>query len=134
MEPTRDSTSVMFDLIFEALRREDPRLNNLAMQVISASGKDAVHTLVIEALGSKRSKYRVRLLRIIAEIGEISDPNDQLTLLNLTRDRNLEVRNATSDAFYAVGPHGARERARLEALAQAACEDPDVDVQIDDQA
>ncbi len=125
MKPTRrNPANAMLELIFEVLKREDETLNRLAMEVITANGKDAVHTLVIAALGSKNVKHQVRLLDIIAEIGEVSDPGDQLNLYTLTRDKSPEVRDAAVAAFYAVGPHGKRERARLEELAQA-YNDPD---------
>ncbi len=52
---------------------------------------------------------RLRLLRIIAEIGHIPDPTDHMDLFALARDGDPRIREAVARVIYAVGPHSDRQ-------------------------
>jgi hypothetical protein len=100
-------------LIMESIKREDPLLNQLASEALVAIGRDVVHTLVLEFLTTKSTRYQVRLLSVIAEIGEVPDPADHLELFNMNRSKNVAVREAAARAIWAVGPHGPRRAAAI---------------------
>jgi len=94
----------------ESLKRDDPVLNQLAAEALAAIGPDVVHVLMCEILSSVNVQYRLRLLEVIAEIGEMPDPNDHLELFNLTHNPDVRVRTEAARAIYAVGPRGPRRR------------------------
>ena len=62
-----------------------PVLNQLAAEALTAIGPDVVHTLMAEVLVADSVQYRLRLLGIVEEIGEMHDPGDHLELFNLAR-------------------------------------------------
>jgi HEAT repeat protein len=96
--------------MMESLKRDDPVLNQLAAEALAAIGPDVVHVLMCEILSSVNVQYRLRLLEVIAEIGEMPDPNDHLELFNLTHNPDVRVRTEAARAIYAVGPRGPRRR------------------------
>jgi HEAT repeat protein len=106
----RDPSRAVRLLLFEALKRDDPVLNQLAAEALVAIGRDVVPTLMIEILASAKVGYRLRLLQVIEAIGEMPDPGDRVELFNLTRDRNARVRAAAAQVVCAVGPQGSRGR------------------------
>ncbi len=117
-ETPRSHARAMQDLMFEALKRKDRTLNQLATEALAGIGSLVVHTLVLEILASKEPGYRARLLHVIAEIGEITEPSDHLALFYLTRDKDSRIRRAAVSALYTVGPRNRRTLARLEQIAQ----------------
>jgi hypothetical protein len=104
----RDPSRAVRLLIFEAAKRNDPILSQLAMEALTAIGKDVVPVLMNEVLNSDNVQYRLRLLNVIEEIGEMPDPADHLDLFRLTSDRDARVRTAAARAIHAVGPRGPR--------------------------
>jgi hypothetical protein len=111
----RNPAAAVGELILEALQREDPSLNGLAMEAVVAIGRDAVPTLVAEVLATDDVPYQLRLLRVIEEIGEIPDPADHLEIFSLVRSRDSRVRLAAARVIWAVGPHGPRRAAAPQA-------------------
>lgn len=97
-------------LMFESLKRDDPILNQLGMEALANIGRDAVPALILDAATSDNTPYRIRLLRVIEEIGEMTDRGDQRELLRLTRDPDTRVQTAAARALYAVGPRGPRRQ------------------------
>ena len=90
-------------LLFEVIKRDDPVLNQLAAEALTAIGPDVVHTLMAEALVADNVPYRLRLLGIVEEIGEVPEPGDHLELFNLVRDQDARVRMAAARVIHAVG-------------------------------
>jgi hypothetical protein len=107
----RDVSKVIQELIFESLKREDARLNELSAEALTVLGTNIMHTLVGEVLASRRRNYRLRLLNIIAEIGHIPDPADHMDLFTLAHDVDPRIRAAAASTIYAVGPHSDRKHA-----------------------
>jgi hypothetical protein len=95
-------------LIMESIRREDAVLNQLASQALVAIGPDVVHTLVMDLVTTRNTSYQ---LRLIAEIGAVSDPMEHLELFNLSRNKSAAVREAAARTIWAVGPHSEQRTA-----------------------
>jgi hypothetical protein len=108
---TRSPAQAVQMLIMESIRREDAVLNQLASQALVAIGPDVVQMLVMDLVTTKNTGYQLRLLRIIAEIGEVPDPLDHLELFNLSRSKNAAVREAVAQTIWAVGPHSEQRTA-----------------------
>jgi hypothetical protein len=89
-------------LIFEALKVDAPRLNDLAATALLAIGPDVVSTLMAEIANSKNVRYKLRLLVIVERIGEVLDPADHLQLFELSQDRDSRIREAAVDAILAT--------------------------------
>ena len=107
----RNPAKAIQKLLFEAMKREDDVLNELAAEALTSIGTDVVYTLVLEALTSRQTGYRLRLLRIIENVGEITDPAAYLDLMALARDDDPKIREAAVRTVHALGPHRARRLA-----------------------
>ena len=106
----RDPSKAVRLLIFEAAKRNDPILSQLAMEALTAIGKDVVPVLMSEVFNSDNIQYRLRLLDVIEEIGVMPDPGDHLALFNLARDKDARIRTAAARVMHAVGPHSLRRQ------------------------
>ena len=90
----RSEPRLMLDLIMDALRVRDPRLNDLAAEVLTRSGARSVPCLALVATDAKnKPDHRVRALDVLARIGPPYGP-ELLDLTLLLRARNQSVRAA----------------------------------------
>lgn len=113
MEQTaeRPTEVAMFELLFEVLKQGNAALRDMAAEVLTAMakrpelGKLIVHNMVTEAVTSKRTKYRVRLLQAVGHIGEVFDFGDYLSLLVLAAGGDSEVRDAAVQVTEILGPY-----------------------------
>jgi hypothetical protein len=88
----------MLDLILEAVRVSDERLNALATELLGRFGAQPVRRLVLAALNPRNGpQHRVRLLRAVRQIGVISDPGSYVDLCGLLADRSAAVRVEAAD-------------------------------------
>ena len=70
----RDTSALMLDLMLEALRVENDRLNAIAIELFGRFGERPVRCLVLEATNCKnRPKHRLRILQAIQRIGGLFD-------------------------------------------------------------
>jgi hypothetical protein len=93
----RDDPSLILDLVMEALRIQNDRLNAIAAEFITRFGEKPVRRLVLEAAcRQNRPAHRVRLLRIIQRIGLV-DTETWIDVFNLIHDQNPEVRAAAAE-------------------------------------
>jgi hypothetical protein len=91
----RSPPVLMRDLMLEALRVRDERLNGIAIELIKRLGDQAIHRLVFEAANRKNSaSHRLRVLQAIAAVGEVTDPDILMDLASLMGDRNAAIRGA----------------------------------------
>jgi hypothetical protein len=94
----RSTPRLMMDLILEAVRVSDARLNALATELLGRSGTQPVRRLVLAAINPRNGpQHRVRLLRAVRQIGVISDPVSYLDLCSLLVDRSAAVRVEAAD-------------------------------------
>jgi hypothetical protein len=107
--------SVVHDMVFELLRRKDKVLNALAVEAVAAIGKGFVPLLVAEAVTSQQVDYQLRLLHAIEAIGDAPGTEEYCALVALSEHRNPRIQEAVARIILAVGPHGARRRAELQA-------------------
>ena len=111
MKPINPNASrLMGDLIFATLKSEASGLNRLATELLVAMGGEVVHELIAEARTSKKIGYKLRLLRVIQNIGEVPVRDDHLELFTISGDKDPRVRAAAARAIAAVGPHSSRRR------------------------
>jgi hypothetical protein len=88
----------MLDLILEAVRVSDERLNALATELLGRFGSQPVRRLVLAAINPRNGpQHRVRLLRAVRQIGVVSDPVSYVDLCNLLVDRSAAVRVEAAD-------------------------------------
>lgn len=102
---TPSAARAIHRLMFEALKREDTRLNELASEALAGMGQVAVHTIVLEAATTVETQYRLRLLRIVEQIGEVPDPDDHLLLFEMTRDQDFRVQHAAARTIMVLRRH-----------------------------
>lgn len=102
----REDSALIQDLIMEAARSEDKELNTIAMELLVRIGKEPIQLLVLEATDPQNApSYRVRMLKVIARIGAVPEPNaffDYWTLL--LRDPHAEVREAAALVIGSLAP------------------------------
>lgn len=95
----RSEPRLMLDLIMDALRVCDTRLNDLASEVLTRSGERSVPGLALVASDAKnKPDHRVRALAVLARIG----PPYGLAVMDLSvllRARNKAVREAVRKVF-----------------------------------
>jgi hypothetical protein len=85
--------ALIMDLMLEALRVQDEKLNELAMELIARFGEQPVHQLTLEAVSEKNlPAHRIRALRTIRRVGIVTDAGILMDLLGLKNARNEEVR------------------------------------------
>jgi hypothetical protein len=97
----RSIPSLILDLLLEALRISDDRLNKIAAEILSRFEEQPIKRLVLEAASSKnRPAHRIRLLRVIATIGIGSDPSNFYDLgFIVTHEKNAAVRAAAAEVI-----------------------------------
>lgn len=90
---------LMLDLIMGALRVRDPRLNELAAEVLTRYGDRSVQRLSLVAADAKnKPDHRVRALAVLARIGPPYGP-EMMDLSLLLRARHPSVRAAARKIF-----------------------------------
>src|SRR5688572_24303681 len=95
MQTIRAPECVVGELLFEALRVKDDRLNGLAAEAFAAIGPRAAGRLIREAQDGKNPPaHRLRLLHAVERVGAVPDPDDRTLLFMLLHDRNARVREA----------------------------------------
>jgi hypothetical protein len=101
----RPAPLLIIDLMHEALRVKDERLNVLAIELFARAGGELVRRLVLEAACRRNPRgYRPRLLRAIGRIGPVTDPTCRMDLLGLPGDRNAQIRAAAAGLLHEVAP------------------------------
>jgi len=89
----RDTSALMLDLMLEALRVQNDRLNAIAIELFGRFGERPVRCLVLEATNRKnRPKHRLRVLQAIQRIGGLSDFVSYADFYTLVRDPNPAIR------------------------------------------
>ena len=97
---------LMIDLIMDALRVRDPRLNELASEVLTRSGARSVPCLSLAAADAmNKPHHRVRALDVLARIGPPYG-SEMMDLSLLLRARNQSVRAAARSIFGYDAPTG----------------------------
>jgi hypothetical protein len=100
----RPTSLLLNELLFEALRVGDERINALAIELFGRCGEGTVHSLVLAASDRKnRPPHRLRVLRAIARIGTITEPASHFELWSLLRDRNPTIQAMTADVIRSLG-------------------------------
>jgi hypothetical protein len=101
----RDTSALMLDLMLEALRVENDRLNAIAIELFGRFGERPVRCLVLEATNRKnRPKHRLRILQALQRIGSLSDFVSYVDFYTLVRDPNPAIRQ---EAMRTIGAlHG----------------------------
>jgi hypothetical protein len=99
----RATPALVYDLMLEALRVSDARLNAIAVELIARFGEGPVRRLVLEAADpGNRPGHRACALETIRRIGAVSDTASYLDLTSLTADKNAEVQAAAEDLLVAL--------------------------------
>jgi hypothetical protein len=89
----RETSALMLDLVLEALRVQNDRLNAVAIELFGRFGERQVRCLVLEATNRKnRPKHRLRILQAIQRIGGLSDFVSYVDFYTLVRDPNPAIR------------------------------------------
>jgi hypothetical protein len=102
----RDTSALMLDLMLEALRVENDRLNAIAIELFGRFGERPVRCLVLEATNRKnRPKHRLRILQALQRIGSLSDFVSYVDFYTLVRDPNPVIRREAMRTISAL--HGA---------------------------
>jgi len=114
----RNPGRALRELMFEALKSEAVKLNQLAAEALALVGPVVVRELVIELLTSKKVGYRVRLLGVIETIGEVSNPIDHMELFNLTDDKDSRVREAAVRTINALRAYNSKQQGSVQAAEQ----------------
>jgi hypothetical protein len=97
MDNTGNPARFVGDLLFEALRVKNDRLNALVAEVFGTLGRCAVRRLLCEAATREYPPgYRVRLLGAVERVGVVPDINDQTRLFVLLHDQSAQVRDAAA--------------------------------------
>jgi hypothetical protein len=105
-------SALLIDLVLEALRVRDERLNRLAAELSRRLGDHIVDRMVVEAARTKnRPAHRVRLLRTLQRIYWVPDLANQLTLFGLVTEKHpfvcaaaVELIDALRERRYAAAP------------------------------
>jgi hypothetical protein len=93
----------VIELVLEALRVNNDRLNALATEIVARFGPGIVRRLVLAASNQKhRPGHRVRVLKAIRRVGVIPDPANFFDVLSLTADKSVEVRAAAAELIMAL--------------------------------
>jgi hypothetical protein len=99
---------VLVDLMFHALRVKDAALNAHAAHLLAQLGGRPISRLVREAAVRRNGlAYRLRLLGVVEQVGEVPTAADWLTLSALAADKNPQVRAAAARCLVqcpAAGP------------------------------
>jgi hypothetical protein len=91
----KDVSTLLMDLLLEALRVGNEEMNALAAELIVRCGDSPVRRLVLMAADpTNRPQYRVRILNVIRRIGIASNPDLFFDLSRLATDKHAEVRYA----------------------------------------
>jgi hypothetical protein len=89
----RETSALMLDLMLEALRVQNDRLNAVAIELLGRFGERPVRCLVLEATNRKnRPKHRLRVLQALQRIGANTDPANFMDLFTLVRDSSAAIR------------------------------------------
>jgi hypothetical protein len=89
----RDTSALMLDLMLEALRVQNDRLNTVAIELFGRMGEHLIRRLVLEATNrNNRPKHRLRILQAIQRIGGLSDFVSYADFYTLVRDPNQAIR------------------------------------------
>ena len=104
MESIRSRESLVSELLFEALRVKNDRLNTLATEVFAALGPCAAGRLLREAINRKNPlAYRLRLLHAVECVGEVAVGDEQTMLFTLLHDKSAQVRDAAARVIVRLG-------------------------------
>src|SRR6516165_5526457 len=96
-------SALLIELVLEALRVRDERLNRLAVELSRRLGHHIADRMVVEAARTQnRPAHRVRLLRVLQLIDWIPELASQLTLFGLLTDKHPEVRMAAVEVIDAL--------------------------------
>ena len=94
----------LVDLMFEALRVEDAKLNELALQALEGVGAVLLTKLVRGASDpTNKPKHRTRILQAIQRIGPGNDPRFHHEIYLLLSDENRAVRKAAECVLDGIG-------------------------------
>jgi hypothetical protein len=89
----RDTSALMLDLMLEALRVQNDRLNTIAIELFGRMGEHLIRRLVLEATNRKnRPKHRLRILQAIQRIGGLSNFVSYVDFFTLVRDPSPAIR------------------------------------------
>src|SRR5262249_21786667 len=100
----RETSALMLDLMLEALRVPNDRLNAIAVELCGRFGEPLVRPLVLEATNrQKHPPCRLRILQAIRRIGVVS-PVNFMDLFTLVRDPNAAIRQEAMGVINAL--HG----------------------------
>jgi hypothetical protein len=101
----RETSALMLDLMLEALRLQNDRLNTIAIELFGRMGEHLIRSLVLEATNRKnRPKHRLRILQAIQRIGGLSDVVSYIDFFTLVRDPNPAIRQEAMRTISAL--HG----------------------------
>jgi hypothetical protein len=95
----RPTRLLLRDMLFEALRVKDERLNALAVEVCGRCGAEVTRRLALEACCRKNGRaHRLRALLAVARVGAVTDPKSLYDLGIVAHvDPNAEIWTAVSD-------------------------------------
>jgi hypothetical protein len=100
---SRAPSVLMMDLMLEALRVSDEKLNAIAMELLTRFGEQTVRRLALAAAYTKnKPSHRIRALRAIRRIGIVTDPGSNLDILGLMFDKNEAVRKEADELIEAL--------------------------------
>src|SRR5579862_6730936 len=89
----RTTPGLLLDLMFEALRVKDERLNGIVNELFGRFGDKPTRQLVLEAASRKnKPAHRLCTLRAIARTGQLDDPKVFMDIFLLLRDLDFEIR------------------------------------------
>jgi len=92
---TRDTPTLLIDLILEGMKVNDAGLNELASEVLTRFGEQTLDRLVRAAADTKnRPPHRLRLLKVIERIAANWEPRVFYRMMDIAEDRNEAIRTA----------------------------------------
>jgi HEAT repeat protein len=95
----RSQPALILDLMMQALRVRDERLNAIAAELLVEFGAQPVRRLVLEAVShNNTTAHRIRALNVLARIGPPFGES-LMDLMALRRSRNKAVREAVAELF-----------------------------------
>jgi len=98
---------LMLDIIFEAFRIRDEKLNALAAEICARLGELPCERLLLEALKRKKQPaHCARLLNALKPIANHLDVSDRMVLTPLIFNKNEKIRQAAADLATAWGGMG----------------------------
>jgi hypothetical protein len=98
---SKDTPTLAVDLMLEALRVDDDRLNAIAIELMGRLEGEPLRRLAMEAANPENSPgHRLRLLKAIRHIGAVPDANSFFDVMFTSmRDKNAAVRTAAREVI-----------------------------------